>query len=146
MNDKLASGWKKGQSGNPKGRPKGSRNQATLLAIAAMEGELDAVVRKVIDAAKSGDMTAARLVVDKLIPAARERALSIDLPSIKDAGDCVAAQAKVIEAVAASDLLPAGGQMLSGLIENTRRALETVELAQRLAAIEEQLAQKWSNK
>ena len=75
MNDK-APGWKKGQSGNPRGRPKGSRNKATLLAIAAMEGELTDVVKVVIDAAKGGDMAAARLVVDKLIPTTRERPLS----------------------------------------------------------------------
>lgn len=138
MTDK-APGWKKGTSGNPRGRPKGSRNQATLLAIAAMEGELKDVVRVVIDAAKGGDMAAARLVVDKLIPAVRERALSIDLPAVATADDCATAQAKVLAAVAAGDLLPSEGEALAGLIEQQRRSLETSDLAERLAAIEEQL-------
>ena len=138
MTDK-APGWKKGTSGNPRGRPKGSRNQATLLAMAAMEGELKDVVRVVIDAAKGGDMAAARLVVDKLIPAVRERALSIDLPAVATADDCATAQAKVLAAVAAGDLLPSEGEALAGLIEQQRRSLETSDLAERLAAIEEQL-------
>lgn len=141
MSDKAA-GWKKGQSGNPRGRPKGSRNKATLLAIAAMEGELADVVRVVIDAAKGGDMAAARLVVDKLIPATRERPLSIALPAVVTAEDCATAQAKVLAAVAAGDLLPGEGEALSSLIEHQRRSMETSQLAERLAAIEEQLKER----
>ena len=37
-----------GKSGNPKGKPKGSRNQATLLAEALLDGEAEAITRKVI--------------------------------------------------------------------------------------------------
>ena len=140
MNGKIANGWKKGQSGNPRGRPKGSRNQATLLALAAMEGELNDVVRVVIDAARSGDLTAARLVVDKLVPATRERPLSIDLPDTKTAEGVELAQAAIIQAVGAGDLLPGEGETLSALVENRRRSLESIEFAGRLAAIEESLA------
>lgn len=137
-----APGWKKGQSGNPRGRPRGSRNKATLLAIAAMEGELSDVVRVVIDAAKAGDMAAARLVVDKLIPAVRERPLSIQLPPVVNVEDCTGAQAKVLAAVAAGDLLPSEGEALAGMVEQQRRSLETSDLAARLAAIEEQLKER----
>lgn len=115
---------------------------ATLLAIAAMEGELSDVVRVVIDAAKAGDMTAARLVVDKLIPATRERPLSITLPEVANAEDCAMAQAGVLAAVASGELLPGEGEALSGLIEHQRRSLETSQLAERLAAIEEQLKER----
>ncbi len=135
MSDK-APGWKKGQSGNPRGRPKGSRNKATLLAIAAMEGELADVVRVVIDAAKGGDMAAARLVVDKLIPATRERPLSISLPEVASAEDCAMAQTKVLAAVAAGDVLPSEGEALAGLIEQQRRSLETSDLVGRMHELE----------
>ena len=135
-------GWKKGQSGNPRGRPKGSRNKATLLAIAALEGELSNIVRVVIDAAKAGDMAAARLVVDKLVPAMRDRPLTITLPDVSTAEDCASAQATALAAVAAGNLLPSEGEALSGLIENQRRAIETTDFTERLAAIEEQLQKK----
>ncbi len=141
MNDK-APGWKKGQSGNPRGRPKGSRNKATLLAIAAMEGELTGVVKVVIDAAKGGDMAAARLVVDKLIPTTRERPLSIALPDVTSVDDCATAQAKVLAAVATGEILPGEGETLAGLIEHQRRSLETSDLAARMTALEEQLKER----
>ena len=141
MNDK-APGWKKGQSGNPRGRPKGSRNKATLLAIAAMEGELTDVVKVVIDAAKGGDMAAARLVVDKLIPTTRERPLSIALPDVTSVDDCATAQAKVLAAVATGEILPGEGETLAGLIEHQRRSLETIDLAARTTALEKQLKER----
>jgi hypothetical protein len=39
-------------------------------------------------------------------------------------------------------LLPSEAETLGRLIENQRRSLETMDLARRLAALEEQLAQK----
>lgn len=136
MTRKTAASWKPGQSGNPKGRPKGSKNAATLLAIAAMEGELTAVVRKVLEAAKNGDMAAARLVIDKLVPAAKDRPIDISLPSIADAPGCAAAQAGILAAVAAGEILPSEGETLSGLVEHQRRAIETHDIVRRLELLE----------
>jgi hypothetical protein len=65
--------FRKGVSGNPKGRPKGSPNLATVLARALQEkvivGEkgrrksvtkLDAAVKQLVDQAASGDLAATR--------------------------------------------------------------------------------------
>jgi hypothetical protein len=41
----------KGQSGNPAGRPPGSKNRATLFAGALLPGEADMILRTVIEQA-----------------------------------------------------------------------------------------------
>lgn len=101
-----------------------------------MEGELDAVVRVILDAAKAGDMAAARLVVDKLVPATKERAVSIDLPDSSTPEGIELAQSAILTAVGAGDLLPGEGATISTLIDNRRRSIETVELEQRITALE----------
>ena len=60
--------WAPGQSGNPKGRPAGSRNRASLLLEHLIEGEGQAVVQALLAAAKGGDVPAARALLDRLVP------------------------------------------------------------------------------
>jgi len=50
----------KGKSGNPRGRPAGARNKASLMLDKLMERGAQDIVETVIDRAKGGDMTAAR--------------------------------------------------------------------------------------
>lgn len=61
-----------------------------------------------------------------------EKKIRHALPPIATAEDCAIAQAGVVAAVAAGALLPSEGQVLSGLIEHQRRALETTTIAAKL--------------
>ena len=66
-------GWLPGQSGNPKGRPVGSRNKQNVVAEEfAKDGSK--VARIVMDAALAGDMQAASLVLQRMCPPLRARA------------------------------------------------------------------------
>lgn len=125
-----------GQSGNPAGRPAGSRNVTTLAVEALLDGEAEAITRRAIEAALAGDMAAIRLVMDRVAPIRKSRPLQIDLPDVADACGVAQAQAAVVAAVAGGEITPDEGTALSGLLEARRRALETEELAARLQHLE----------
>lgn len=65
----------KGVSGNPNGRPKGSRNKITLMKL-ALEGDLRTqmkphmaeILAKAIEKAKDGDIAMIKLLLDKTLP------------------------------------------------------------------------------
>ena len=64
--------FQKGVSGNPKGRPKGARNKTTNMAETLLEGQAKALVQKAVSMALSGNTTALRLCIERLIPPKRE--------------------------------------------------------------------------
>lgn len=129
--------FKPGQSGNPAGRPAGSRNKAINMLLALMDNDAPEITRAVIDAAKGGDLMAAKIILDRLIPPAKERPVNVDLPDTKTAQGIAAAQDAILQAVAGGDLLPGEGQTLSVILEGKRRAIETQELADRITKLEE---------
>ncbi len=130
--------WKPGESGNPRGKPKGAINKTTRLALELFEGGIKNIAEVVIKQAQEGDLTAARLVLDKLVPNARERAVELPgLPSTENPAGVAEAQAAILHAVASGDLTPGEAATLSGIVENRRKAIETQELELRIQALEE---------
>jgi hypothetical protein len=138
-------GFQPGQSGNPAGKPKGARHKTTLAMEALLEGEADTITRKAIELAKAGDLIAIRIVMDRLLPVRRERSVSLDMPKINAASDLIAATSALTAAVADGQITPGEAASLSQLVGNTAKAVETFELADRLARLEEQMAAKGGN-
>src|SRR5262245_30100660 len=100
--------FEKGESGNPAGRPRGSRNRATLLMESLLADDAEAIGRKAIEMAKQGDMAAIRLCMDRLSPARKGEPVAFELPPLDKPADSVAAAATIVAAVAAGGLTPAG--------------------------------------
>jgi len=107
----------KGQSGNPAGRPPGSRNKATILAEAMFQGEAETIIRMAIDKAKEGDITAIRLCLERVFPRPRDRATIFDLPPINGAPEALAALTSIVDGVRGGELTAAEG---CGLFEARR--------------------------
>jgi Family of unknown function (DUF5681) len=98
----------KGRSGNPAGRPPGSRNRATLAAEALLDGEAAALARQAVERALAGSDLALKLCLDRILPPRRERTVRFALPPIASAADLAAALGAVAAAVAEGALTPGG--------------------------------------
>jgi len=129
--------WRKGTSGNPAGRPRGARHQATRAAEALLEGEAEALSRKAVELALEGDTVALRLCLERLVPPRRERPVDVDMPAIESASDLPGAVAALLAAAAGGDLTPGEAEKLARLVGETGRAIELHEIEQRLRALEE---------
>jgi tellurite resistance protein len=121
--------------GNP-GKPRGARHRITQLTQNLMESEVEEVVRSVIDAAKGGDMTAARVVIERILPARKSRTVNLDLPKIQNPDDVVQAMSAVVAAVADGEIDPDEAETVARVIEVKRRSLETANLEERIKALE----------
>jgi hypothetical protein len=62
--------WKQGQSGNPKGRPRKSQKSMAQLRGQISE-HLPDVIEVLANAAKEGDVQAARILVERCVPSMR---------------------------------------------------------------------------
>ena len=115
------------------GKPKGTRHKATLAAMALLDGEAEALSRKVVELALEDDTMALRLCLERIAPPRKDAPVTFDLPPMQSAAD--AAQA-VLNAVADGDLTPTEGAHIMALVETYLRTLETSSLEARVVALE----------
>jgi hypothetical protein len=125
-----------GRSGNPRGKPKGTRNQV-LLALDQIGAEsAEAILQKAVEQAKNGNPRAMKLILSRVWPAQKGRPVMVDLPPISAPGDLVAALAAIAQAVAGGSITPDEGAQVAAILEMQRRAVDTAELAARVEALE----------
>lgn len=129
----------KGVSGNPAGRPRGARNKASVLAQKLMEDQTEAVVNAVIAAALGGDMTACKLIVERLVPPAKERPIKADLqiPTTLTAANAGKVFSQIFRAVSKGGLQPGEGKALVEMMQAYLQAHEYAELAERIEELEQ---------
>ena len=128
--------FKKGKSGNPDGRPQGSRNKATIALEGLLDGQAEALTQKAVELALDGDMAALRLCLERIIPPRKSRPIEIELPPVETAGDITAAHSAVIAAMAKGDITPDEANTVAGVLEAKRRSIETAELEKRIHTLE----------
>jgi hypothetical protein len=137
--------FRKGASGNPAGKPRGARNRVTVAIEGLMGKYGEQVAARVIKRASDGDMTAARLVLERIAPPRRGHPVHLKLPDIGDAAGLMAAHAAVLRAVAAGKLTPEEAEPLSAMLAAHLRVVESVGLEVRINAIEERIRTGESN-
>src|SRR5262245_29615640 len=128
--------FEKGESGNPAGRPRGSRNRATLLMESLLADDAEAIGRKAIEMAKQGDMAAIRLCMDRLSPARKGEPVAFELPPLDKPADSVAAAATIVAAVAAGEPTTSEGPGPCNVIRVFVPAIATKAFDERLTKLE----------
>jgi hypothetical protein len=133
--------FRPGKSGNPDGRPRGSRNATTLALETLLDGQATALTQKAIELALTGDIAALRICLDRILPPRKDRPVAFNLPPVNSAQDAAATVSAVLAAVAIGEITPADAGEISKLIEAYVRAFETAELADRLERLERMTSQ-----
>lgn len=126
-----------GRSGNPNGRPKGARNRSTQVLETILDGESEALTRRAIELALDGDTVALRMCLDRLMPIRKDRPVTFALPEIETAADLTKATQALMQGVADGEITPSEAAELSKLVDAHVKAIEAVDFAGRLAALEQ---------
>lgn len=134
--------WKAGQSGNPKGRPKGIVDSRTKYRQ-LIEQDAPALVARCIADAKAGCKVSMKVCLDKILPNAKsERIVRGVLAEIvpEDIKSLQDVSASVVQAMSKDEITPELGRHAMAVIESHASMLERTELIDRLERIEQTLA------
>jgi hypothetical protein len=133
----------KGQSGNPAGRPVGSRNKFTSEMHEALEKTGPALLKLLVDGAIDGNAAAMRQCLDRLM--GKHRPSSVALPAPDSPNYVIAALSEIHRALGAGEIASDEASRLVDFVGRTARVLASksaaeIDFAERLARVEEVLA------
>lgn len=124
----------KGQSGNPKGRPRGILNQAGWREIIAKD--LPDILKVLAASAKAGDTQAARLLLDRVLPSIKTVDTPAPLAPAAGPSDLAGAATAVLAALSTGEATPDQAASLASVLASLARVREVIELEARITALE----------
>ena len=78
------------------GRPKGSRNEATLAIESLLQGQAEALTQSTITKALEGDSVALRLCMERIAPAPKDYPVTFSLSQMQNSLDASEAAGSVL--------------------------------------------------
>jgi hypothetical protein len=110
--------WRKGQSGNPSGRPEGSKNNVTVASENLLEGEAGALTRKLIDLALAGNVACLHHAIDRIHPVKRSAPIRLEgMPEVTGIESAAKASGFLLEQVRDGILSPIDAEVVSRLLD-----------------------------
>jgi hypothetical protein len=100
------------------GRPKGAGNVRYRALERAARAESLPIVMKLIDLAKSGDILAARLILDRIWPRPKSAPITVDLPATGTPDEIRAAMHELLQRIASGAIAPDDGQAIMGAMKD----------------------------
>ena len=123
--------FKKGKSGNPKGRPAGAGEVAKLRA--ELVRHLPTAIKALIAKVRKGDTAALRIFLDRVLPPLKavDRPVNLQLPAE------LAEQGRtIIEALGRGDVTPDEAASIMQAVAAQAKLIEVGELEKRITALE----------
>lgn len=129
--------FKKGQSGNPDGKPKGAKDKRTEYRK-LLEPHAEALIQKAVSLALKGDSTALKLCLDRLVSAVKpvSEPLRAVLPTTGTLSDQGAA---IFQAAATCKISADDAAALMAVLQGQVRVTEFQEIEQRLCELENEI-------
>jgi hypothetical protein len=124
--------FKPGQSGNPKGRKPGTSPAAKFRKVIAEEA-LE-ILDTLIQAAKGGDVAAAKVLLDRICPPLKPTSSAVTISAGKN---LVEHGENIIQAVLAGQIAPDIGAALIRALSEQSDLIKAEELAQRVERLEQ---------
>ena len=123
----------KGASGNPAGRPKGIKDKRHRYSE-SIDSMIPQVLESVYQKALAGDMTAAKMLLDRTLPNKRPEQERVE---ISHTGNFPSDAQNVLRSVLDGEVSPDVGASLLSAMTSVLKAIEVEELAKRIEALEE---------
>lgn len=127
-----------GESGNPHGRPKGSKGLAKTLRDAMEEGQEEEILKKIISMALDGDHHALKICADRLIPVPKVKDTPVYIGDLKGMSIKDKAGA-IIDAMSDASVTPQEAISMMQVLSGSIRILEFDDLLHRIEALEKRL-------
>ena len=124
--------FKQGQSGNPAGRRPGTSQAAKLRQ--AIEADLPDIIAAMVESAKQGEVGAAKLLLDRSIPAIKPVAVGVTVGGLKgklsEQGD------EIVAAMGDGTITPEQAQQMLAGLASLSKIREVDDLLHRIEQLE----------
>src|SRR5262249_53070407 len=120
---------------NP-GRPPGSKKKTTRMAEQLAQGQAEQLVEKVLELAQAGNVSALRMVLDRVWPPPTGQPANVVLPPITASPAASPATASIWTAICEGRLTPEEASALSIVIDRSLQAIELHDITKRIEALE----------
>jgi len=126
-----------------KGRPVGSKNGVTVAAENIIQGEGEALSRKLIEMALAGNVACLKTAIERIVPVCKSSPVALPgMPKIDSVADASELTAYIIDAIADGTVSPVEGEIISRSCERHIKALEVRDLEHRLSSLESRLLEQ----
>ena len=122
----------KGVSGNPAGRPQGIKDKRHRYSE-AIDSMIPQVLDSVFQRAIAGDMTAAKMLLDRTLPNKRPEQERVE---VSHTGNISSDAQNVLRSVLDGEVSPDVGASLLSAMTSVLKAIEVEELTKRIEALE----------